>query len=86
MRVMEKFPLVDAAPDLLAALEKTRQQVIDLLAAIRDMGMESRFVDDGTNMMTDGEAAIVAADSALAKAKDAPGGCGTGSRQQEAMG
>ena len=60
---------VNAHDALREALAATRQQLVDVYAAIHDMGLAGRFVDDGTNMMSEAETAIGRADAALALAR-----------------
>lgn len=61
--------LIAAAPALLAACEAATQQLVDLHAAIADMELGGRFVDDSINMLSEGQTAITAARAALALAR-----------------
>ena len=58
-----------AAPDLLAALTATTQQLIDLQAAIRDLGLADDFEDDSINILSEANAAVETAVVAIAQAK-----------------
>lgn len=54
---------------LVAALEAVTQQLTDLRAAIVDQGLQTRFVDDSINMLSEGETAINNAKAALDAAR-----------------
>ncbi len=61
--------LIAATPELLGELESVTQQLTDLLAAITDMDIQNRFIDDSVNMMREGRIALLSARAAIAKAK-----------------
>jgi len=53
---------------LAAALEAVTQQLTDMHAAIHDQRIESRFIDDSINMLSEGQTSIARARAALASA------------------
>ena len=61
--------LIAAAPDLLAALRAGMQKLTDMHAVIHDQEIEEHFVDEATNMISDGETAISVARAAIARAE-----------------
>jgi len=63
--------LIAAAPDLLAACKRATQQIGDLLAAIRDQGIEAHFRDDRIDIISESCTAMSDARAAVAKAEGA---------------
>jgi len=60
---------VNSRDRLVEACKRATQELEDFLAAIRDMGLQDRFVDDRTNMMSNGDDATEIARAALALAR-----------------
>ena len=75
MRVNPSNPVAaaEAYVGLLDACEATTQQINDLLATIRDKGIEDQFVDDSINIMQESDDAVMVARAAIANAKRGAG-------------